>query len=167
MMARMVSNRLVLDVESLDPRAVVEAAIESVRPMAAEKHLFLRQMFDPAAGPVKGDRMRLQQVIVNLLTNAVKFTPEGGRIDVSLQRSGSWVTVSVADNGMGIAPALLPHVFERYRQHPKAARSHGGVGLGLAIARQLARLHGGDIDAHSDGEGRGATFTLKLPAAAA
>jgi signal transduction histidine kinase len=110
-------------------------------------------------------------VFGNLLTNAVKFTPAGGDVQVSLKPSHGWAVVTVTDNGQGIAPDLLPHVFDRFRQDPSAARMHGGLGLGLAIARHLVELHGGDIVAQSAGEGAGAgagagaAFTVRLPLA--
>jgi signal transduction histidine kinase len=114
---------------------------------------------------VNGDATRLLQVLGNLLTNAVKFTPPCGEVEVSLKQSRGWAVITVADNGKGIAPDLLPHVFDRFRQDPSAARVHGGLGLGLAIARHLVELHAGEIDAQSTGEGKGAAFTVRLPLA--
>lgn len=118
-----------------------------------------------AINSVNGDAGRLQQVIGNLLTNALKFTPEGGRVDVSLARVDDDVEVTVADTGDGIEPAFLPHVFEQFRQADAsgAARRQGGLGLGLALVRQLVELHGGTVHAASEGKGRGATFTIRLP----
>jgi hypothetical protein len=113
---------------------------------------------------VNGDPGRLQQVIGNVLTNAIKFTPEGGRVDVSVRHVGSHMEVKVVDAGRGISADFLPHVFERFRQADKAtSRQQGGLGLGLAIVRQLVELHGGTVHAASEGEGRGATFTIRLP----
>jgi signal transduction histidine kinase len=160
--SRMASDRIRLDVGPVDIAAVIDAAVESVRPALAEKGIRL-QMAMHATGPLRGDPTRLQQVMGNLLTNAIKFTPEGGDIEVSLRPSHGWAVITVKDNGEGIAPGFLPHVFERFKQGPAAARGHGGLGLGLAIARHLVDLHGGEISAASEGEGRGATFTVRLP----
>ena len=165
-MARMVSNRIAVERQPIDPREFVDAAIHAVRPAAAEKQLRLRKVSDGGAiAMVSGDRTRLQQVMSNLLANAVKFTPAGGCIEVALRRSPGWAVISVTDDGVGIAPEFMPHVFERFRQDPGVARAHGGLGLGLAIARHLVELHGGTIEAHSDGEGRGACFVVRLPLA--
>ena len=115
---------------------------------------------------MSGDIGRLQQVMVNLLGNAVKFTPEGGHIRVALSRVDRWAEIRVSDNGVGISPDFLAHVFERFRQAgTPATRRHGGLGLGLAIVRHLVELHGGEVRAESAGEGRGATFVVRLPLA--
>src|SRR4029077_5979817 len=119
---------------------------------------------DPHAAPISGDPERLQQILWNLLTNAVKFTNRGGKVQVRLERVNSHVEVSVSDTGIGIPPAFLPHVFERFRQADAGiAREKGGLGLGLSIARQLAEMHGGSIEVASGGTGQGATFRVKLP----
>ncbi len=121
-------------------------------------------MLDPLAGPVSGDPARLQQVVWNLLTNAVKFTPKGGRVQVLLERVNSHIEISVSDTGIGIRPEFLPHVFERFRQADSSTtRRHGGLGLGLAIVKQLVELHGGTVRAKSPGEGQGSTFVVSLP----
>ena len=121
-------------------------------------------VLDPQAAPISGDPERLQQVLWNLLSNAVKFTNRGGRVQVRLERVDSHVEVVVSDTGIGIAPEFLPHVFERFRQADAGmARERGGLGLGLSIARQLAEMHGGTIEASSAGAGNGATFRLKMP----
>lgn len=164
--SRMASGNIRLDLEPVDLRSVIEAAVESVQPASAEKEIRVTRSLDGPAGHVQGDATRLQQVLVNLLTNAIKFTPARGVVEISLKSSPGWAVVSVADSGCGIAPDLLPHVFDRFRQDPSAARTHGGLGLGLAIARHLVELHGGRIEARSEGEGRGATFTVRLPAGA-
>jgi signal transduction histidine kinase len=164
MMARMKSGRLRIDLELLDLRAAVDAAVESARPAAASKHIRLKKVIELSTGPVRGDAMRLQQVFGNLLLNAVKFTPDGGDVEISLKPERGWAVVRVADTGIGIAPEFLPHVFDRYRQHA-AARTHGGLGLGLAIARQIVELHDGEVVAESEGEGCGAAFTVRLPLA--
>jgi signal transduction histidine kinase len=162
-MSRMASNKIRLHLQSIEPRRFIDTAVEAVRPAAAAKDLRIRKVLDLAAGPVLGDITRLSQVMCNLLANAVKFTPAGGSIEVSLRSADGFAVIAVTDTGIGIAPEFLPHVFERFRQDPEAARGHGGLGLGMAIARQLVALHGGDISAHSDGLGRGATFVVRLP----
>src|SRR6185312_11589898 len=137
---------------------------ETVKVAADAKDVRIQSVLDPLAGPVSGDPNRLQQVFWNLLTNAVKFTPKGGRIQVLLERVNSHVEVSVTDTGEGISPEFLPHVFDRFRQSDASiSRRHGGLGLGLAIAKQLVELHGGTIRAKSGGVGKGATFFINLP----
>lgn len=163
-MSRIASGKVRLDIQTTDPIAFVEAAVETVRPAAESKGIRLEKFLDPQAGPVAGDPARLQQVIWNLLTNAVKFTPKGGKIQIVLRRVNSHIEISVADTGCGIKAEFLPHLFERFRQADAGtARKHGGLGLGLSIVKQLAELHGGTVSARSDGEGRGATFTVELP----
>ncbi|HZP37337.1 MAG TPA: ATP-binding protein [Methylomirabilota bacterium] len=162
--ARVVSGRLRLVRERVVLVPVVDAALETARPTALNKGVVLIRRVDPDAGVVLGDAVRLQQVVWNLLANAVRFTPAGGRVEVSLRRRGDHAEIEVADSGRGIAADLLPHVFDRFRQgETGTARSHGGLGLGLSIARQLVELHGGTIQAASPGEGEGATFTVRLP----
>lgn len=160
--SRMASDRIRLDVGPLELAGIVDGAIESMRPAFADKHVELRTEFEPV-GAMRGDPMRVRQVVGNLLANALKFTPRGGHVEVSLRPSHGVALLTVTDSGAGIAPDLLPHVFERFQRNREAGRSHGGLGLGLAIARHLARLHGGDIEAQSAGEGRGAAFTVRLP----
>ena len=163
-MSRIISGKVRLDVQRLDLAPVVEAAIETVRPAAAAKGIRLQTMLDPRARPVSGDPNRLQQVFWNLLGNAIKFTPKGGRVQVLLERVNSHLEVSVMDSGQGIAPEFLPHVFERFRQADGATtRAHGGLGLGLAIVKQLVELHGGTVRVRSGRPGEGATFTVALP----
>ena len=124
----------------------------------------MRKTIDPNAGPVFGDPNRLQQVVWNLLTNAVKFTPKGGKIDVLVERVNSHVEITVHDSGIGISPEFLPHLFERFRQADSSTtRKFGGLGLGLSIVKQLVELHGGTVTAESAGEGKGATFIVSLP----
>ena len=136
----------------------------NVRPAADAKGVRLHVTLDPLAGPVKGDPGRLQQVVWNLLSNAIKFTPKGGRVQVFLERVNSHIEVTVADNGNGIRPEFLPHVFDRFRQADSStSRRHGGLGLGLSIVKQLVELHGGMVRAKSPGEGLGATFVVDLP----
>jgi PAS domain S-box-containing protein len=163
-MSRITSGQVRLDVQSLDPAALVDATLETVRPAAEAKGVRLEKLLDPKAGPVSGDPGRLQQVLWNLLSNAIKFTPKGGRVQVVLQRVNSHIELSVADTGTGIKAEFLPHVFDRFRQADgSTTRRHGGLGLGLAIAKHLVELHGGTLRAASLGEDRGATFTAQLP----
>jgi CheY-like chemotaxis protein/two-component sensor histidine kinase len=163
-MGRIVSGKVRLDVQRLDLAGVVRAAVETVRPGAEAKGIRLQTVLDPHAGPVSGDPNRLQQVFWNLLTNAVKFTPKGGRVQVVLERVNSHLEVSVIDTGEGITPEFLPHVFDRFRQaDASTTRRHGGLGLGLAIVKQLVELHGGSVRVKSGGAGFGSTFTVALP----
>jgi CheY-like chemotaxis protein len=143
---------------------VVRGVLDSIEPSAHAKGVRLESVLDPNSVIVSGDPARLQQVFWNLLTNAVKFTPKGGRIQVLLQRVNSHVEFSVSDTGIGIAADFLPHVFERFSQKDSSThREYGGLGLGLAISKQLVELHGGTIQAKSFGEGHGSTFVVTLP----
>jgi hypothetical protein len=161
--SRIITGKLRLDVSVVDLSAVIEAAVDAVRPAAEAKEIRLQVLLDPSAGAVSGDADRLQQVIWNLLTNAVKFTPKGGRVQVRLERVNSHVEIIVGDTGQGVAPEFLPHVFDRFRQADQSStRKHGGLGLGLSIVRQLVEQHGGTVRAESEGVGRGTTFTVKL-----
>jgi CheY-like chemotaxis protein/nitrogen-specific signal transduction histidine kinase len=162
--SRVVSGRLRLDLQSVDLSRVVEAAVDTVRPAAQSKGVRIHAVLDPDAGPIAGDPDRLQQVVWNLLVNAVKFTPTEGRIQVRLQRVNSHVEIVVSDTGEGIAPDVLPAIFDRFRQGDSSStRRHGGLGLGLALVKHLVQLHGGTVVAHSEGVGRGATFLVSLP----
>jgi PAS domain S-box-containing protein len=162
--SRIISGKLRLDVRTVDLISIVNAAIDSVRPAADAKGIRLQTMLDPAAGPISGDADRLQQIVWNLLTNAVKFTSKGGKIQVKVQRIDSQVEIAVSDTGVGISKEFLPYVFDRFRQaDASTTRMHGGLGLGLSIVRQLVDLHGGNAIVQSDGEGKGATFTITLP----
>ena len=161
--SRIVSGKLVLDVQTVDPAAVVRAALDTVRASADAKGILLATLIDPS-GLVAGDATRLQQVVSNLLTNAVKFSARGGRVLLRVASEGPNSVISVRDVGEGIAADCLPHIFERYRQANEAgARVHGGLGLGLAIVREIVALHHGTIEAESAGAGQGATFTVRLP----
>jgi CheY-like chemotaxis protein/nitrogen-specific signal transduction histidine kinase len=165
-MSRIISGKIRLDVQWTELAAVVEAAIESVRPSADAKGILLRKIVDPLAGPVAGDPTRLQQVVWNLLTNAIKFTPKGGKVDVLLARVNSHLELTVRDTGIGIKPEFLPVAFERFRQADgSTTRAYGGLGLGLSIVKHLVELHGGTVQAKSPGEGQGATFIVSLPLA--
>jgi len=163
-LSRIMAGHVRLDVQQLMVSTVVQAAIESAEPAAAAKGIRLDRVVDPSAGPVSGDPARLQQVVWNLLSNAIKFTPKGGRVQVIVERVNSHVELSVTDTGVGISPEFLPHVFDRFSQQDSStSRAYGGLGLGLAIAKQLAELHGATLRAKSAGAGRGASFMLDLP----
>ena len=157
------AGRLRLDVRTVELAPIVEAVLDSIAPAAEAKQIHVHSVLDPSS-LVLGDSDRLQQVIWNLVTNAVKFTPKRGRIQVILSRINSHVEVTVSDTGQGIAAEYLPSVFDRFSQADTSIRRHfGGLGLGLTIARELVELHGGTIEARSEGEGKGATFVVKLP----
>ncbi|MGH7342348.1 MAG: PAS domain S-box protein, partial [Candidatus Rokuibacteriota bacterium] len=161
--SRVITGKMRLDVRPVDLRAVIEGALDAVRPAAEAKAIRLQHVLDPRAGPITGDAARLQQVVWNLLINAVKFTPKSGRVQVHLQRVNSHVEIVVSDTGQGMAPEVLPFVFDRFRQADSSStRTHSGLGLGLALVKHLVELHGGSVVAHSPGEGRGATFVVKL-----
>jgi signal transduction histidine kinase/CheY-like chemotaxis protein len=163
-MSRIISGKVRLEVQAIDPATFVEAALETVGPAAQAKNIELGKSLAVGAGVIIGDLNRLQQVMWNLLSNAVKFTPAGGRVDVSLERSGDEFVIRVRDSGIGIGPEFLPYVFDRFRQaDASTTRRHGGLGLGLSIARQLVELQGGTIEVDSTGVGQGATFTLRFP----
>jgi signal transduction histidine kinase len=165
--AGIMAGKLRLDIRPIAVAEVIHNAVDAVMPAATAKGINLETSVDPQAGTVSADPERLQQIVWNLLSNAVKFTPQGGRVSVAVRRTAGELQITVADTGAGIHPDLLPHVFERFRQGAAgAARRHGGLGLGLAIVRNLVELHGGTVTAHSDGEGRGATFHVAIPAAA-
>ncbi|HET9595724.1 MAG TPA: ATP-binding protein [Anaeromyxobacteraceae bacterium] len=167
-MARIVRGQLRLDVRPLEMVTVIEAALDTVRPAAAAREIELASVLEPRAGTVAGDPGRLQQVVWNLLTNAIKFTPPGGRAEVRLERQGEAIEVSVRDTGPGIPSDFLPHVFERFRQGDSSTtRAHGGLGLGLAIVRHIVEAHGGSVEAESPGPGLGSTFRVRLPVAQA
>jgi len=162
--SRIVSGKMRLDVQKVDLDLVVKAALDSMSPAAAAKSIRLHTVLDPRAGPITGDPNRLQQVVWNLVSNAVKFTPRGGQIQIHLQRIDSHVELVVSDTGQGIGPELLPFLFERFRQGDSSTtRQHEGLGLGLALVKYLTELHGGTVSAYSLGAGKGATFTVKLP----
>ncbi|HWA74082.1 MAG TPA: PAS domain S-box protein [Polyangiaceae bacterium] len=165
--SRITSGQLRLDVDLVDINRIANAALDAVNPAARAKQITLSRELDPDAGTIRGDAGRLQQVLWNLLSNAVKFTPAGGRVRMVLWREGSALRIEVIDSGKGIAPNFLARVFDRFsQQEGSKARSSGGLGLGLAIVKHLVELHGGTVEAHSDGEGKGATFRVSLPLAA-
>ncbi|HTJ04331.1 MAG TPA: ATP-binding protein [Caldimonas sp.] len=161
--SRITSGRLRLDIQPVPITTVFEAAVSSLRPAADARAITLTQMPDDV-GDVLADAARLQQIVWNLLSNAIKFTPAGGHVTLAAERRAGEVVLTVSDDGVGVAPEFLPHVFERFRQAESSeSRSHGGLGLGLAIVRQLVELHGGSVSATSDGLGRGAAFSVHLP----
>ena len=165
--SRILNGAIRLALHPVDHAAVAQGALDTVRPLAATKNIHLALDALPGSRTVRGDAERLQQVIWNLLANAIKFTPERGRVDVFIESATEHVEVRVVDTGQGISPDLLPHVFERFRQGDEATtRRHTGLGLGLGIARYLVELHGGTVHAASPGVGQGATFTVRLPIAA-
>jgi signal transduction histidine kinase/ActR/RegA family two-component response regulator len=167
-MARIAAGKLRLEMRHVDVVKVVLAAVDVVMPAAHAKRVALRTNLDPRTPNVMGDQDRLQQVIWNLLANALKFTEAGGSIDVRLSLNGRFTRIVVADTGHGISPEFLPHVFERFRQaDASSSRRHGGLGVGLALVHDLIVLHGGSVLAQSEGEGKGAMFTIDLPTVAA
>jgi PAS domain S-box-containing protein len=163
--SRIITGGLKLDVRPVDLGSVIGAALDSVRPAADAKKIQIRSRLTASARLANGDPQRLQQIVWNLLANAVKFTPAGGTVDVNLLDAGiDGVRIRISDDGPGIDPDFLPHVFERFRQADgSVSRQHGGLGLGLAIVRHLVELHGGEVRAESPGPGKGATFTVQLP----
>jgi signal transduction histidine kinase/ActR/RegA family two-component response regulator len=167
-MSRIASGKIRLRFGEVSVLAAVRAAIDTVRPTADAKGVRIEVVLDSAAAMINGDPDRLQQVFWNLLTNAVKFTARDQRVRITVTRGTSYVTVEIADTGEGIRAEFLPHIFDRFRQaDASSTRRHGGLGLGLAIVRQLVELHGGDVTAESAGEGHGATFSVRLPVAVA
>ena len=166
--SRIISGKLRLNMQRMDPGHLVADALAVVAPAADAKGINLRSVVEKNVLAVQGDPDRLQQVLWNLLTNAVKFTPPSGRIDVSVATVGQEVEITVSDNGRGIDTDFLPHIFERFRQaDSRFTREHGGLGLGLSIARHIVEMHGGTIHGESNGQGHGATFRVRLPALAA
>lgn len=162
--SRIITGKFSLDVRPVDLISLIEAALEAVRPAADARMIELQTALDPQVGLVSGDPHRLQQVTWNLLSNAIKFTPRGGRVEIRLERTDSQAEIKVTDTGQGISAEFLPFVFDRFRQADNTtSRRHGGLGLGLAIVRHLVEMHGGTAKAFSDGEGKGATFVVRLP----
>jgi signal transduction histidine kinase/ActR/RegA family two-component response regulator len=163
-MSRITSGKLRLDVQPIHPLSFLEAAIQTVAPAAQAKGIRIDRVLDPAAGPIAGDLGRLQQVAWNVLSNAIKFTPRGGRVQVVLARVDSHVEIGVADTGIGIQAELLPHLFERFHQgDASTTRKYGGLGLGLSLVKSLVELHGGRVIVDSPGAGQGTTVTVRLP----
>jgi signal transduction histidine kinase/CheY-like chemotaxis protein len=162
--SRIITGKIRLDVRLVDPASLIESAIEAVLPAAEAKEIRVHKRLDAAVGSISGDPARLQQVVWNLLSNAIKFTPRGGRVEVRVKHVNSHLEISVADSGDGIKKEFLPFVFDRFRQADgTTSRQYGGLGLGLAIVRHLVELHGGTVQAASNGQGEGSVFTVKLP----
>jgi len=162
--SRLIRGKLSLQVCPVNLIPIIQAAIETVQLAAGAKRIQLESVLNPSLGLVSGDPNRLQQIVWNLLSNAIKFTPEGGKVEIRLECSNSHTQIRVSDTGKGISADFLPYVFERFRQADSTStRSHGGLGLGLAIVRHLAELHGGTVHVDSPGEGLGAIFTVQLP----
>ncbi|WP_426086566.1 hybrid sensor histidine kinase/response regulator [Janthinobacterium sp. PSPC1-1] len=163
-MNRITSDKVLLDLQPLAPASVIASAIETLRPAADAKHIAIHSSIASDAGTIMGDPGRIQQVIWNLLSNALKFTPQGGRVDIGVRREASRLAITVADNGVGIKKDFLPHVFDRFRQaDASTTRRHGGLGLGLAIVKHLVEQHGGTVTVSSAGDMQGASFTVRLP----
>jgi signal transduction histidine kinase/CheY-like chemotaxis protein len=162
--SRMISGKLRLNVKAIQLISVIQAAVDSVHPAFEAKGVQLEMVWDAASVRIVGDENRLQQVFWNLLSNAMKFTPKGGRVQIKVERIESQARIIVSDTGEGITPEFLPHVFEPFRQADGSiTKGHGGLGLGLAIVRRLVEMHGGAISVMSRGRGRGATFTVSIP----
>jgi PAS domain S-box-containing protein len=163
---RLSRGRIALDRMIVNVTTLIEAVLETMRPVAEQQGIALELSLGEPAGEVRGDPVRLQQIVWNLLSNALKFTPEGGRVHVHAAASRDWIDITVSDTGTGISPEFLPFIFDRFKQEPTHTRSASlGVGLGLPIVKQLVELHGGSVGAHSAGRGQGATFTVRLPRA--
>lgn len=166
--SRMITGKLRLNIRSVDVSSAINSAVDSVQLAADSKNIRLEVTVDPSVRHIYGDSSRLQQIIWNLISNAIKFTPAGGRVDIRLERVDQEAQIKVTDTGQGISQSVLPYIFDRFRQGDGTiTRRHGGLGLGLAIVRHLVELHGGTISAESPGEGGGATFTVRLPFTAA
>jgi signal transduction histidine kinase len=162
--SRLVTGRMRISCRRVNLDDVVRRSVESLMAAASAKHLDLALELGGVTDGVHGDAMRLQQVIWNLLSNAVRFTPPGGRVRVRTRRDGEDAVIEVSDTGHGIAPDVLPFIFDRFRQADSSlTRRFGGLGLGLSIVRHLVELHGGSVEAASEGQGRGATFVVRLP----
>jgi signal transduction histidine kinase len=165
-MSRIVTGKLRLEMRRVDLAVVLQRAVEGLRPTGTGKEIEIVLSVDPGVGAISGDPDRLRQIVWNLLTNSLKFTSKGGRIDVTLTEAGPDAVIRVKDNGSGISPEVLPHIFERFRQGSSSpARKHGGLGIGLALVRHLVEMHGGTVVGESDGDGQGATFTVRVPLA--
>ena len=162
--SRIISGKLQLEMRPESVEEIVNAAISTIKPESEAKHMTVESAFDAELPIIEADATRLQQIVWNLLSNAVKFTPNGGRVAVAARNLGEVVEISVTDSGEGIAEEFLPHVFDRFRQaDASTTRRHGGLGLGLAIVRQLVEMHGGEVAVTSAGRGRGSTFSVRLP----
>ncbi len=162
--SRIITGKLRLSIEPVNLIQIIEAALDSIGPAADAKEIHIERRLDPDAARAKGDPQRLQQIVWNLLANAVKFTPRQGRVEVALARRDLQIEIRITDSGIGIPAGFLGHVFDRFRQADSSStRTYGGLGLGLAIVRHLVELHGGTVEARSDGESQGSTFAVRLP----
>jgi PAS domain S-box-containing protein len=162
--SRIITGKMRLNLGPVEPKAVIQSAVDTARPAADAKQITIDTEFDPSAGVITGDADRLRQAVWNLLSNAVKFTPAGGKVTVRLAREDCHIEIAVSDTGKGISPEYLPRVFNRFSQEDSSTtRKYGGLGLGLSIVRHVAELHGGSVRAASEGVGRGATFVIRLP----
>jgi len=165
--SRIVAGKLQLEMRPLEINGIIQAALAAVQPMADSKSIKLSPSLDLDVDPLFGDSQRLHQIVWNLLCNSIKFTPVGGEVEIKLEQVGSDARITISDSGEGIPSEFLPHIFDRFRQADSSrTRRHGGLGLGLAIVRNLVELHNGEVEAYSAGEGRGAVFTVTLPCAA-
>jgi CheY-like chemotaxis protein len=161
--SRIVNGKMTLNMSGVDIRGIIDAALDTLRPAAEAKRITITTDL-PVALETCGDRDRLQQIVWNLLSNAIKFTSRDGRVAVRVDHLGTDLRIAVSDNGRGIAPAFIPHIFDRFSQADSTVtRAHGGLGLGMAIVRHLVELHGGTVQAESEGDNHGATFTVTLP----
>jgi CheY-like chemotaxis protein len=166
--SRIISGKLSIEIQEADLATIVKSAVDVAAAAARDKQVALDYAVDTKPLPIRGDAVRLQQVVGNLLSNAVKFTASGGKVSVTLRTAGNWIEIEVKDSGQGISPDLLPHIFDPFRQGDVSiTRRHGGLGLGLAIAKHLVELHGGTIRAESDGEGCGTKFVVRMKLAEA
>lgn len=162
--SRITSGKLRLNIERVDITSVVSAALESLMPSIVAREIEIVRRFDSDIGTTDADPSRMQQVVWNLVSNAIKFSPRRGKIVVQIQRPGSVIQISVHDSGQGISPEFLPHIFDRFRQEDASAtRNYGGMGLGLAIVKHIVEMHGGTIQAFSEGLDRGSEFVIRLP----
>jgi signal transduction histidine kinase/ActR/RegA family two-component response regulator len=163
-MSSIISGKVRLDMQQLDVASLVDAAVESVKPTAQAKGVALQKIIAPRINPITGDSNRLQQIFWNLLSNSIKFTPKGGRIEILVEQLDSFLEIRIHDSGLGIPPEFMPYVFDRFRQGDASlTRQYGGLGLGLAIVKQLVELHGGTVRAESAGAGQGSSFIVYLP----
>jgi len=162
--SRIITGKLHLEVQPLELAPLIESVVDDLRPSADARRIHLQMDLDPQPNPISGDPERVQQILWNILSNAIKFTPKGGRVLVCLERVESHVEINISDTGQGIDPELMLHVFERFRQSDSSStRRHGGLGIGLSIVRQLVEMHGGTVTCESPGAGEGTTFTVILP----
>ena len=160
---RIIAGKIRLELQAVDVAKVIDTALDALEPQVAQKHIRLTKLIDHKVEPIRGDPARVQQVVTNLLTNAIKYTPRAGKISVALERVNSHIEITVSDTGRGIPPEVLPKLFQRFAQVQSEGHRDGGLGLGLAICRHLVELHGGSIHAKSPGVGMGSTFRVELP----